>query len=115
MHRRARHGPTALLADTRTVRALTRRVRDVEQMIRDVVPGLTRRTLRREVFRRRESAQAFVQGAPAGEEDDAVEDAVDLRTRLVDRRDHRRRVVRVVREGVQDRDDFGGGDRIETW
>lgn len=90
-------------------------MRNVEQMVRDVVPGRTRRTLCRKVFRGRESTQAFVQRAPAGEEDDAIEDAVDLRTRLVDRRDYRRRVVRVVREGVQDRDDFGGGDRIEAW
>ena len=110
-------GSSSLLAEARTVRALRRRVRNVEQSDprHCIVPRRARRALRRKVFRRRESARAFVQGVPAGEEDDAIEDAVDLRTRLVDRRDYRRRVVRVVREGVQDRDDFGGGDRIEAW
>ena len=49
------------------------------------------------------------------EEDDAVKDVVDLRARLVDRRDHRGRVVRVVREGVEDRDDFCGRDGVEAW
>ena len=88
-------------------------MRQVEEVIRDVVSGSTGRTPRGKVFRWRESSRAFVQGPPAGQEGDAIENAIDLRTRLVDRRDHGRRVVCVVREGVQDRDDFGGGDRIE--
>lgn len=89
-------------------------MRQVEQVVRDVVPGRTGRALRRKVLRRRESAWSFVERAPVGEEDDAVKDAVDLRARLVDRRDDRRRVVRVVCEGVEDRDDFGSRDGIET-
>ena len=89
-------------------------MRQVEEMIRDVISRITRRTLRGKVFRRREPSRAVVQGPPAGQEDDAIEHAIDLRTRLMDRRDHGSRVLRVVREGVQDRDDFGGGDRIEA-
>ena len=37
-----------------------RHMRQVEEMVRDVVPGRTRRALRRKVFRRRESARPFV-------------------------------------------------------
>jgi hypothetical protein len=106
-----------LLAETRTFRTRggKRRVRNVEEMIGDVVTWSARRTLRGKVLSGREAALAFVQGASTGQEDNAIKDAVYLRARLVDRRDHRRGVVRVVREGVQDRDDFGGRDRIEAW
>jgi len=86
----------------------------VEEMIRNVISWSTRRTLRGKVVRRRESSRAFVQGPPAGQEDDAIEHAIDLRTWLMDRRDYGSWVVRVVRESVQDRDDFGSRDRIEA-
>ena len=90
-------------------------MRQVEEMICHVISWSTRRTLRGKVFRGRESSRAFVQGPSAGQEDDAIEHVIDLRTRLMDRRDHGSWVVRVVREGVQDRDDFGSGDRIEAY
>jgi hypothetical protein len=44
-----------------------------------------------------------------------IEDAVYLRAWLVHRRDHRRGVGRVMHEGMQDRDDFGGRGRIKAW
>ena len=47
---------------------------------------------------------------PVGEKDDAIEDAIDLRAWLVDSRDHGGRIVRVVRKGMEDRDDFCSRD-----
>lgn len=89
-------------------------MRQVEEMIRHVISWSTRRTLRGKEFRRLESSHSFVQGPTAGQEDDAIEHAIDLRTRLMDCRDHGSWIVCIVRDGVQDRDDFGGGDGIEA-
>ena len=87
---------------------------EVEEMVCDVVPGCTRRAPLRKVLSRRKASRPFVQRTPACEQDDAVKRLVYLRVGLVDGGDHGGRVVHVVRDCMQDRGDFGSGDRVQT-
>ena len=87
---------------------------EVEEMVCDVVPRGTGRAPLSKVLGRRQASRPFVQRPPASEQNDTVKRLVYLRVGLVDGGNHGGRVVLVVRDCMQDRGDFGSGDRVQT-